>query len=75
MREAKARQNELSIIVNSDFKMNKLPLSPELIKQLSQKNGLPDTGSASIREIFHLVNLIERETGLRYVRMEMGVPG
>ncbi len=55
--------------------MNKLPLSPELIKQLSQKNGLPDVGSASIREIFHLVNIIERETGLRYVRMEMGVPG
>jgi aspartate/methionine/tyrosine aminotransferase len=55
--------------------MQKLPLSPELIRQLSQKNALPDAGSASIREIFHLVNLIERETGIRFVRMEMGVPG
>ena len=55
--------------------MYKIPLSAELIEQLSQKHGLPDAGSASIREIVHLVNIIERETGLRYVRMEMGVPG
>lgn len=55
--------------------MYKIPLSPELIEQLLQKHGLPDAGSASIREIVHLVNIIERETGLRYVRMEMGVPG
>ncbi len=55
--------------------MHKIPLSAELIEQLSRKHGLPDAGSASIREIVHLVNIIERETGLRYVRMEMGVPG
>ncbi len=55
--------------------MYKIPLSAELIEQLSRKHGLPDAGSASIREIVHLVNIIERETGLRYVRMEMGVPG
>jgi aspartate/methionine/tyrosine aminotransferase len=55
--------------------MEKIPISPALIRELSEENGIPDPGSASIREIVQLVNLIERETGIRYVRMEMGVPG
>ncbi|MDD4109075.1 MAG: pyridoxal phosphate-dependent aminotransferase, partial [Prolixibacteraceae bacterium] len=36
---------------------------------------ISDAGKASIREIVALVNLVEEETGLKYVRMEMGVPG
>jgi aspartate/methionine/tyrosine aminotransferase len=32
-------------------------------------------GKASIREIVHLVNLIEKATGIRFIRMEFGVPG
>jgi len=55
--------------------MEKIPISSALIRELSEENGIPDPGSASIREIVQLVNLIERETGIRYVRMEMGVPG
>ena len=34
-----------------------------------------DLGVASIREIKRLVDLIEADTGQRYVRMEMGIPG
>lgn len=55
--------------------MEKIPISSALIRELSEENGIPDPGSASIREIVQLVNLIERKTGIRYVRMEMGVPG
>ncbi|MBN2864274.1 MAG: pyridoxal phosphate-dependent aminotransferase, partial [Bacteroidales bacterium] len=55
--------------------MNTIPVSPELVRQLSEKNDIPDAGSASIREIVQLSNLIERETGIRFIRMEMGVPG
>jgi aspartate/methionine/tyrosine aminotransferase len=55
--------------------MNKIPISDELINDLINKNGLPEPGSASIREITHLVNLIEKATGMNFVRMEMGVPG
>lgn len=55
--------------------MNKIPISDELINDLIKKSGLPGLESASIREITHLVNLIEKATGMNFVRMEMGVPG
>jgi aspartate/methionine/tyrosine aminotransferase len=55
--------------------MSKIPISDELINDLIKKSGLPGPGSASIREITHLVNLIEKATGINFVRMEMGVPG
>jgi aspartate/methionine/tyrosine aminotransferase len=37
--------------------------------------GVPDLGKATIREIVALVNKVEADTGVRYIRMEMGVPG
>lgn len=52
-----------------------IPIPAELIEKISRENGLPSPGSGSIREITHLVNLIESQTGVRFVRMEMGVPG
>jgi aspartate/methionine/tyrosine aminotransferase len=55
--------------------MNKIPISAELINDIIKKNGLPEPGSASIREITHMVNMIEKAVGLSFVRMEMGVPG
>ena len=55
--------------------MNDIPISAELIKKIALENGIPATGSASIREIAHLVDLTEAKTGIRFVRMEMGVPG
>jgi len=36
---------------------------------------IPDPGRATIREIVALVNTLESGTGIRFVRMEMGVPG
>lgn len=36
---------------------------------------IPDPGQATIREILALVNGVESRTGVKYVRMEMGVPG
>lgn len=55
--------------------MNNIPISSQLIEQIAERNGLPVPGSGSIREVTHLVNLIEGETGIKFVRMEMGVPG
>jgi len=55
--------------------MNNIPISPEIVKTLSQTIGIPDLGSCSIREITHLVNKIEEKTGIKFIRMEMGVPG
>jgi Aspartate/tyrosine/aromatic aminotransferase len=55
--------------------MSNIPISHEIVKRLTQKIGIVSPGNASIREIAQLVNMIERETGIDFVRMEMGVPG
>lgn len=36
---------------------------------------LPDISRATIREIVSIANQVEAQTGAKYVRMEMGVPG
>jgi aspartate/methionine/tyrosine aminotransferase len=55
--------------------MTDIPISPEIIKNLASSIGIPSPGASSIREIVHLVNKIEEKTGIRFIRMEMGVPG
>jgi aspartate/methionine/tyrosine aminotransferase len=55
--------------------MTSIPISPELIKKLAKSIDIPSLGSSSIREIVQLVNKIEEKTGVKFVRMEMGVPG
>jgi aspartate/methionine/tyrosine aminotransferase len=55
--------------------MTELPISPEIIKSLADSIGIPSPGSSSIREIVQLVNKLEEKTGIKYIRMEMGVPG
>jgi aspartate/methionine/tyrosine aminotransferase len=55
--------------------MEQIPISSEFINKIALTNGIQSPGNASIREISHLVDILERETGLEFVRMEMGVPG
>jgi aspartate/methionine/tyrosine aminotransferase len=55
--------------------MSNIPVSREIIKEVLDTIGNPDVGHSSIREIVYLVNKIEEKTGIRFVRMEMGVPG
>lgn len=52
-----------------------LPVDNSLIRDLASRLGLQQPGKSSIREIVNLVNHLERHTGIRYVRMEMGIPG
>jgi len=42
---------------------------------LARTIDIPSPGASSIREIVHLVNKIEEKTGVKFIRMEMGVPG
>jgi aspartate/methionine/tyrosine aminotransferase len=56
-------------------KMENPPLKKEIVDQKIKELRIPDIGKATIREIVAVVNLIEKETGFKYVRMEMGVPG
>jgi aspartate/methionine/tyrosine aminotransferase len=53
----------------------RIPISAESVRQMISSVGIPSPVHASIREIVHLVNLMEEKTGIRFVRMEMGVPG
>ncbi len=54
---------------------NKLNIGESLIDRLIEESNLPDLGTASIREIVRLANQVEKESGEKLIRMEMGVPG
>ncbi|KPK83748.1 MAG: aminotransferase [Bacteroides sp. SM23_62_1] len=51
------------------------PIPYEIVREKIKETDIPEIGSARIREIVKLVNDIEEATGLKYIRMEMGVPG
>ena len=53
---------------------NTLP-DKQIVKKIIEQSGIKSISTASIREIVKLVNDLEKATGYRYVRMEMGVPG
>jgi aspartate/methionine/tyrosine aminotransferase len=55
--------------------MRNTPVDSNLVKTRLSESGLKSLGTASIREIVKLVNQIENESGVRYIRMEMGAPG
>ena len=55
--------------------MNDTPINYNIVKTNIGKTGIPVLGKATIRELVKLVNAIEAESGEKYIRMEMGVPG
>ncbi|MGD0711126.1 MAG: pyridoxal phosphate-dependent aminotransferase [Bacteroidales bacterium] len=55
--------------------MKDTPINYEVVKRIIEESKLPNVGKASIREIKKLINDIEQETGSKFIRMEMGVPG
>jgi aspartate/methionine/tyrosine aminotransferase len=55
-------------------KMNSF-IPSEIIDKIILKLRIPDPGQATIRELVALVNQVETETGIKFIRMEMGVPG
>jgi aspartate/methionine/tyrosine aminotransferase len=55
--------------------MNNTPINYEVVKRKIEESNLSNVGKASIREIKKLIDGIEQETGKKYIRMEMGIPG
>ena len=55
--------------------MKDTPISYEVVQRHIHDSKIRNIGKASIREIKRLINGIEKETGEKFVRMEMGVPG
>lgn len=51
------------------------PINAEIVDKNLDKNQIKSVGKASIREIKKLVDDIEKDSGERFVRMEMGIPG
>lgn len=55
--------------------MNNTPIDYEIVSRQIRDSKIKNIGKASIREVKLLINNIEKETGEKFVRMEMGVPG
>lgn len=55
--------------------MKDTPIDYTVVSRIIQQSGIVEVGKASIREILRLVTQIEGETGEKFIRMEMGVPG
>jgi aspartate/methionine/tyrosine aminotransferase len=55
--------------------MNHTPVSRELIGKIAGEIGLKTIGKGSIREIVRLISQVEAASGIKFIRMEMGVPG
>ncbi len=55
--------------------MRNTPINSEMVSGKIKEGGFDSVGRASIREIKKLVDEIEKATGEKYIRMEMGVPG
>lgn len=55
--------------------MKNTPIDQSIVEQMLAQNGIKEVGKASIREIKRLINDIENASGIKFVRMEMGIPG
>lgn len=51
------------------------PIDADAVTRALEGSGLRSISQASIREIKKLIDTIEGNTGQRYIRMEMGIPG
>ena len=55
--------------------MKNAPIDKTVIDRIVERLQIVNLGKATIREVVALVNIAEEETGMRFCRMEMGVPG
>jgi aspartate/methionine/tyrosine aminotransferase len=51
------------------------PIPREIVDSIIEGSGIREVGKARIRELNKLVNDIQNKSGLKFIRMEMGVPG
>ena len=55
--------------------MRQTPINHDIVNSKIKENHLKNVGTSTIREIKKLVDTIEKTTGDKFIRMEMGVPG
>jgi aspartate/methionine/tyrosine aminotransferase len=57
------------------FETIKTPICQTVVDNIRKKIHIGEIGTASIREIKKLVDEVEKASGVRFIRMEMGIPG
>ena len=55
--------------------MTQIPIAKEVIDRIAKENQLSNPGKASIREMRKMIKDVEKETGIEFVKMEIGSPG
>jgi aspartate/methionine/tyrosine aminotransferase len=55
--------------------LNQTPIPREAVDSIIEESGIRDVGRTRIRELNKIVNDIQERTGMKFIRMEMGVPG
>ena len=55
--------------------MKDTPIDYSIVKKQIEESGLEKVGRGTIRDLVRVVNKIENESGQKFIRMEMGVPG
>ncbi len=51
------------------------PIKKEIVDQLVSKLGIEDFAKATIREVKQVAAMAEKESGVEFIKMEMGIPG
>ena len=55
--------------------MKPTPIKREIVDQLVAKLGIDDFAKATIREVKQVAAMAEQQSGIEYIKMEMGIPG
>ena len=55
--------------------MNQIPIRENIILDIRDTLKIKNLAFSSIRQIVQLVTLLEKQTGIKFIRTEMGVPG
>ena len=51
------------------------PIARELVDRLIEQQGIQDFAKATIREVKQVAAMAEKESGVEFIKMEMGIPG
>ena len=55
--------------------MNKTPIPQNLVDSLISQLGIQDFAKATIREVKQVAAMAEQQSGVEFIKMEMGIPG
>ena len=55
--------------------MKETPIKREIVDRLVDGLGIKDFAKATIREVKQVAAMAEKESGVEYIKMEMGIPG